>query len=44
MPITAGQIELLKQTGFTQEQIDALDPRLANVWTGITSAAEQKEK
>ena len=44
MALTAAQIELLKQTGFSQEQIDALDPRLANVWTGISSAAEQKEK
>lgn len=36
--------EILQQTGFTKEQIEALDPKLSTALTGYMSSAEQKEK
>jgi hypothetical protein len=33
--------EVLKQTGFTDEQISSLDPKLITVFTGIQTSAEQ---
>lgn len=37
-------VETLKQTGFTDEQIAALDPRLVTTFTTVLTTAEQKEK
>lgn len=36
--------EALLQSGFTKEQIDALDPRALTTFGGILTSAEQKEK
>ena len=36
-------VETLKQTGFTDEQIAALDPRLVTTFTTVLTTAEQKE-
>lgn len=39
MPTVA---EILKQTGFTEEQIATLDPKAITAFTGVLSAAEQE--
>ena len=39
MPTVA---EILEQTGFTKEQIAALDPKLVTTFSGIMTDAEQK--
>ncbi len=40
MPTVA---EILEQTGFTKEQIAALDPKLVTTFSGIMTDAEQKQ-
>jgi hypothetical protein len=36
--------EILKQTGFTDEEIAKVDPRVTTAFTGVMSAAEQERK